>query len=751
MAPEGSTRDPAGNDDLEDEPPEEETGFVRGVVTTREGEPVAGARVRCLGPALPVFEPPEAVTDRAGVFLLAGLPLPPAQLRLVASKEAQASHPVTCAAGPEPDAGPWVRLLLVPGGTVSVTVVNTAGGAVASAKVFLKNEAGKQVQTHGVTDAAGQVWFASVPPGTMTVSAEALGHSQPGYGAGASGVQSVSVAGGEFADVILTLEATGAVWGVVYDASGRTVAGAGVYMRMLTASGFRKTTYTAPVAATDGEGRFRAGELASGRVQLCATAAGRGLSAWVEVPVEGRSEQGDAVVRLLPGHSVSGSVVVTAGRPQADAVVTYRPDHPDYSSLQAWSLPRLPVDGRFRFDGVPALDCRFEAAIGVGKRGKLAVTAADIAAGAHIRIVVREDNATTLAGYVLGPNGRPIVYPAVRRHQQGGAPLGTATLGPDGFFSLPLAGDGPWTVSAAASLLAPRFALVDRIEAESAFTFELSEGATLAVDVVTDIPEEWVPPDSTLSVSMRLRDLPYTPFVEEWVGALRAQTVAVFEHLCPGRYLCEVRCEGLFSNGFGVVVDDRPGVVQKLRDPVLVTLGAVVEGRVVGADGAPMPDAYVRPAGSPLPHTRTERDGAFTLIGVPPGDVSFRAETAAHYGLSPEYRLVRGAQVNVDDITLVHARTDTPSQTSQTVTVGIEWRPGDTGWSVARVLPGTSASAAGLQAGDRLTAVDGVPAGDWSADVLRHALGGDAGTSVDLSFDRDGRSIAVRLERQVLE
>ena len=751
-APDHSTADPAATGEVEE--PErngEETGFVRGVVSTSEGEPVAGAHVRYLGPALRGLDPPEAVTDREGVFSLGGLPLPPIQLRLAASKEGQASHPATCVAREEPGSAPWVRLVLEPGGAVSVTVVDTAGSPVASAKVFLKNEAGKQVQGHVLTDANGQGWFANVPPGMMTVSAEALGYSQAGYGAGAAAERSVRVAAGEFSEATLTLEATGAAHGVVYDASGRAVGGAGVYMRMLTASGFRKTTYTVPVAVTDGEGRFRIGELASGRVQLCAVAPGRGLSPWVELPAQGRAAQGDAVLELFRPHSVAGSVVDASGRPQPGAKVTYRPNHPDYGSVQAWSVPLLADDGRFRFGGIPALDSVFEATVGGGKRGKQAVTAADVASGVHVRIVVLEEDVPTLAGYVLGPDGRAIAHPAVRLHDQGGVPKGIADVGADGFFSLPLRSYPPWTVSASAALLAPRFAVVGRAEAGDAFSFELSGGATLAVDVVTDIPEEWIPPDTNVAVSMRLRELPSAPFVVEWVGALRAQTVALFEHLCPGRYICEVRCESLFSNGFGVVVNSRPGVVQRLRQPVLVTLGAVVEGRVVGADGVPMPEAYVRPVGSPLPQTRTVGNGAFKLIGVPPGDVSIRAETAEHYGLSPEVHLARGAEVRVADIRLDRPRADRPPQTLHTVTIGIEWRHDNDGWAVARVLPGTSASAAGLQAGDRLTAVDRVSTRDWSPDVLRNALGGQAGTSVDLSFGRGGRNVTARLERQVLE
>ncbi len=68
---------------------------------------------------------------------------------------------------------------------------------------------------------------------------------------------------------------------------------------------------------------------------------------------------------------------------------------------------------------------------------------------------------------------------------------------------------------------------------------------------------------------------------------------------------------------------------------------------------------------------------------------------------------------------------------------------------IASVMPDTPAATAGLQAGDRIVALDGVPVAQFGADDLRQHLRGPARTIVQLAIARDGRAqqMDVRIER----
>ena len=61
--------------------------------------------------------------------------------------------------------------------------------------------------------------------------------------------------------------------------------------------------------------------------------------------------------------------------------------------------------------------------------------------------------------------------------------------------------------------------------------------------------------------------------------------------------------------------------------------------------------------------------------------------------------------------------------------------------TVSLVVPQSAAAAAGLQAGDKIVAVDGTPVKKW--DVLKHAIERSGGKQLMLTVDRDGRSVTV--------
>ncbi|MCC5950844.1 MAG: site-2 protease family protein [Acidimicrobiia bacterium] len=68
----------------------------------------------------------------------------------------------------------------------------------------------------------------------------------------------------------------------------------------------------------------------------------------------------------------------------------------------------------------------------------------------------------------------------------------------------------------------------------------------------------------------------------------------------------------------------------------------------------------------------------------------------------------------------------------------------DTTWTVAQVVPGTAAAAAGIEAGDRVVAIDGLPAEQWSQ--LTTLLDERAGQEVTLTLERDGEPLEAQAE-----
>ncbi len=84
------------------------------------------------------------------------------------------------------------------------------------------------------------------------------------------------------------------------------------------------------------------------------------------------------------------------------------------------------------------------------------------------------------------------------------------------------------------------------------------------------------------------------------------------------------------------------------------------------------------------------------------------------------------------------------------VGVGIVSQAGSEGLTVTGVLEGSPAQAAGLQAGDVITAVDGQSTAGVDADLAAGWIQGEEGTQVTLTYLRDGESASVILERAVI-
>jgi membrane-associated protease RseP (regulator of RpoE activity) len=63
-------------------------------------------------------------------------------------------------------------------------------------------------------------------------------------------------------------------------------------------------------------------------------------------------------------------------------------------------------------------------------------------------------------------------------------------------------------------------------------------------------------------------------------------------------------------------------------------------------------------------------------------------------------------------------------------------------WTVAAISPGSAAEMAGLQPGDRLVSIDGVPVADWAD--MREAITPLAGETVPVVYERAGETVTVQ-------
>ena len=84
---------------------------------------------------------------------------------------------------------------------------------------------------------------------------------------------------------------------------------------------------------------------------------------------------------------------------------------------------------------------------------------------------------------------------------------------------------------------------------------------------------------------------------------------------------------------------------------------------------------------------------------------------------------------------------------SELVGAGVSIRLTDGGLLVTRVIEGSAAQAGGLLAGDVITAIDGQPLTGVTLDQASALLGGEVGSSFQLTYLREGRSHTVVLTR----
>lgn len=348
----------------------------------------------------------------------------------------------------------------------------------------------------------------------------------------------------------------------------------------------------------------------------------------------------------------TGRVVDPAGEPVAGAVaaLTRVDEAPRFFGSDSLGQPSLAArresdgGGRFRIPGLEPgrYDLRVRAA------GFAPVTVRGLtipARGGEVDLgTVHLGAAAVLRGRVVDAEGGPVVDAEI-----------TFLQDRLGFFER-------WDESA------------NRISSATDGTFEivdLTPGATVVVTVAhpgfvrQDVPGVRVPRDEELVISLvaagRVRGrvvdgegrgvegAQVATAEARWEGGTTDPTGAfLLEGIPPGTLQLVATAPG-FLDPPGKTLEIGPG--EELSDVVFqVERGSVVSGRVVGADGVPIEEAYVfvrDSGGDGSEYGQTGADGRYRLEGVPPGD---RRLTARAEGRLPQIKslTVRAGENQLD-------------------------------------------------------------------------------------------------------
>jgi hypothetical protein len=192
---------------------------------------------------------------------------------------------------------------------------------------------------------------------------------------------------------------------------------------------------------------------------------------------------------------------------------------------------------------------------------------------------------------------------------------------------------------------------------------------------------------------------------------------------------------------------------------IKLSAGATLHGMVVDADnGAPLTYARVQLEGagggaSAQPAnagTVTRTDGTFELTGIPPGPFTVSVG-AGDYNRRLEAGLVatEGGVLGPIKLALEKlAEGETPKV--ELVGIGVKLVADGDALAVEVVVPESGAAAAGIVAGDRIVAVDGVPVTTLGMDGAVARIRGVAGTKLAVSIKRGEQVSQLVVERRPL-
>ncbi|MDI3284916.1 carboxypeptidase regulatory-like domain-containing protein [Polyangium sp. 15x6] len=356
-----------------------------------------------------------------------------------------------------------------------------------------------------------------------------------------------------------------------------------------------------------------------------------------------------------------------------------------------------------------------------------------------------------VTGTVLDSDGQPVTRAAVGCDDRS-AHL-TATTDMEGRFRLPAEASGCMVVAHH-----PQHPSSERVRVEVGKDNTVKLGAGGAIEgVVVDEQgaamtsyrltiELFLP--NTEGVDIGARGRPKT--VEDPAGAFR------LEKLPPGKYVLGASAEG-HPPGKSETVEVEVGQTARnvrIALPRAATLSGTVrdeETRKPIAGATLRLDGMAGGGGFDIaaPVT-TDAEGAFSLVGVPPGPFSVRVERDGYKSRVVSGLTTRGASVIREDITL-RARGDGGSE-SELEGIGAILAPTPSGIVITSLVENGPGAKAGLKQGDRLLRIDGASAQEMPLFDAIQRLRGPSGSRVTVSVSREGDgNVDVTVTRERIE
>lgn len=675
--------------------------FIEGRVVDAAGRPAAGAEVSSVGAA-----DESAQTSQTGSF---SLEVSPRSHRLQARRgeEAGAAEaPIAVAAGAT---ARGVQIVLGKGGSISgVAAAAKSGQPLAGILVAISphNENGDSGRS--VSDAAGLFSIAGLSPGSYDVDAKGAGWAPEER-------RGLVVAAGARFELRLEFHPTGGVQGVVRDGAGRAIAGA------LVRGGQDRDNAQAE-ARTDRGGAYQLLGLPPGRTQVQARREGSlaGEVALLDVPESGLAAHD---FTLADEGTLTGTLTRASGAPLKKPL----------------SLRLFPAGGR---RGTLSPE---EAALPVDGAGAFS---ARLPQGAYTlfgppgfspTLVTIEAGQTTVKDLILGETDQ--VPPG----------LSGQVLEPDGT---------PSPLAQLRLYAAPQGRLFQILSADESGQFQverqradLPDSILLQAQSGARLGEVTVGPGETRAVVqlkqgglLRGRVQGGGPAVEglsvsyESFGRGR-QTLEFagdryeLREVPAGEILVSVQTrDGRTGEGSATVVAG-----QATQLDLALVQSATLVGRLVDAQTqAPVAGAYASLDGANAVGTESGPDGRFTLSGLQPGEHDLNAFAQPYDTLSRHPVLQPGQTLDLGDLPLTR-------QKPQPGTIGVSLRGDSAQVSVMFVQPGSPAEQAGIQPGDAVSAVDGLPV--QGVDDARVRIRGAPGTQVLLTLSRNGTQRVLQVVR----
>jgi RNA polymerase sigma factor (sigma-70 family) len=446
-------------------------------------------------------------------------------------------------------------------------------------------------------------------------------------------------------------------------------------------------------------------------------------------------------VFLFPAIPYQGHVVDAAGKPVPGAKVRLVGTPADEQALEKLATEwTTDAKGLFTFNAPDG--AVFEAVRG-GKRGWAAVTG-DVATTRQMTIKLGDAPArdASIRGKTVDKSGAPIAEVLVRAipDRPPNAPNredhtrthAFALSGPDGSFVLEGLDTGSYMLLAEIDEYAPlEHGPIKPSPAEVVLTLDAGQTITGRVETSSGEPV----PAYTLLV-LRRTGLVYQGLVDRSVVDPRG---AFSVRVPPGNY-------ELLASAAGWAPSKPTPASGGAKDvKIVVATGATLRGKVVDAEtGQPLEYARVAREGasggaSAQPAnagTVTRADGTFELTGIPAGPLSFSIGAGEyHPRLEGGHVAVDGGVIGPIQIALKKLA---PGETPKIDLVGIGVKlaaDGDT-LKIEEVVPGGGAADAGMLAGDRITAIDGIPLTELGMQAAIARIRGVAGTTIAVAFLR---------------